>query len=225
MGKLGEGIRRAIAPLSLKIWPALENPAWNLAAVAERELGALLQVTVDPRRVRRKLTAKAVAPLKDCFLVEGLGFLPSEPLKDLYTFMDMADIAQFGDDLPRTRLYQWLRASWQAGRPVEGRGRVFDSEAAIDVYCRTYLDLYRSMQRDGYRYSGDDDICLGLAADGEIIHVRRGTHRMAAAQILELPSVSARITHVDKSFARSAIGSGGKDVRVALGKAIKAATS
>jgi hypothetical protein len=225
MGKLGEGIRRAIAPLSLRFWPSLENPAWNLATVAERELGASLKVTVDPRRVRRKLTAKAVAPLKDCFLVEGLGRLPSDLLKDLYTYMDMADIAQFGDDFPRTRLYQWLKAAWQAGRPAEGRGQIFNSEAAIEAYCRTYLDLYRSLQRDGYRYGGDDEICLGLAADGEIIHIRRGTHRMAAAQILELPSVSARITHVEKSFARSAIGSSDMDVRAALIKAIEVATS
>ncbi|WP_374652963.1 hypothetical protein [Dongia sp.] len=217
-------MRRALALLSLKIWSSLDNPAWNLAAVAERELGTLLNVSVDPRRIRRKIAPKEVAPIKDRFLVDGLGVLASDPIQDLYTYMDMADIARHGDDLTRTRLYQWLKASWQAGRPVEGRGQVFNSEAAIEAYYRTYLGLYRSMQRDGYRYSGDDDICLGVSADGEIVHIRRGTHRMAAAQILELPSVSARITHIDRAFARSAASAAGGDVRSGLARAIKAVT-
>nr|WP_298684724.1 hypothetical protein [uncultured Dongia sp.] len=221
----GEGVGRVLAPVTIKFWTSLDNPAWNYGAAAERELGAALSVSVDPRRIRRKLVAKAVAPLKDRFLVDGLGALPSEPIEDLYTFTDMSDIARHGDNLPATRLYQWLKASWLAGRPVEGRGRVFNSESSIDAYCRIYLDLYRSMERDGYRYSGDDEICLGLGADGEIIHIRRGTHRMAAAQILELPSVSARITHIDRAFAKSAVKAAGGDAPGALQRAIKSATS
>ncbi|MDY0874286.1 hypothetical protein [Dongia rigui] len=176
-------------------------------------------------KIRRKLSAKAVRPIKDRFLIDGLGTLPSDPINDLYTYMDMSDIARFGDEFTKTRLYQWLKASWVAGRPVEGRGRVFNSEAEIVAYCRDYLDLYTSMKRDGYRYSGDDDICLGIAADGEVVHVRRGTHRMAAAQILELPSVSARITHVDKAWARRFVKNGRSNGRDILGEAIKAATS
>jgi hypothetical protein len=226
MAMWGEGVGRVLAPITIKFWASLDNPAWNYRTAAERVLGGALRVSVDPRRVRRKLVAKAVAPLKDRFLVDGLGAaLPSEPIEDLYTFMDMSDIARHGDNLPATRLYQWLMASWQAGRPVEGRGRTFNSESRIDAYCRTYLDLYRSMERDGYRYSGDDEICFGLGADGEIIHIRRGTHRMAAAQILELPSVSARITHIDRAFAKSAVKAAGGDAPGALQRAIKSATS
>jgi hypothetical protein len=225
MGKWGEGIRRQLAPLSLRVWPSIDNRAWELARVAERALGSELQVRVAPMRIKRKLAAKAVGPIKDRFLVTGLGELPSEPLSALYTFMDMSDIAQFGIDLQKTRLYQWLKASWVAGRPVEGRGRIFNSEAEIEDYCRVYLDLYNSMKRDGYRYSGDDDICLGIAADGEIVHVRRGTHRMAAAQILELPSVSARITHVDRAWAGRFAKGGRERAHDLLARAIKEATS
>lgn len=224
MSSLGEGIVRAVAPISVKIWPSLRNPVWRHAAAAELLLGQALLVSVDPKRVRRKLTAKAVLPFKNRFLVPDLGTLPSEPMQDLYTYMDMADIATHGENFAKTRLYQWLRASWLAGRPVTGRGTVFDSDATIEAYCRTYLDLYRSMQRDGYRYNGDDEICLGLGGAGEIVHIRRGTHRMAAAQILELPSVSARITHIDLSFAEAATRTAGFDVVGALGRAIQAAT-
>ncbi|WP_374383602.1 hypothetical protein [Dongia sp.] len=216
------GIWRSLAPLSLKVWPTLSNPAWDQAAVAERLLGDVLRVKIDPRRVSRKLSAKAVAPIKNRFLIEGLGDLPSDRVEDLYTYKDMSDIAHYGDDLARTRLYQWLKASWLAGRPVDGRGRIFDSDAKIEDYCRYYLDLYRSMAENGYRYSGDDEICLGIAANGEIVHVRRGTHRMAAAHILALPSISARITHLDSAFAASAIDKlAGMNTRTALAQAIE----
>ena len=214
MGKWGDGIGRAIAPITIRFWRSLDNPAWNHAAIAEEALGGALSVMVDPSRIRRKLVAKSVAPIKDRFLVDGLGAMPSELIEDLYTYMDMSDIARYGENLSSTRLYHWLKASWQAGRPVEGRGMIFDSEARIDTYCRTYLDLYRSLERDGYRYHGDDEICLGLAADGEIIHIRRGTHRMAAAKIL-----------IDRAFARTAVRAGECDIVGALGRAIRSATS
>lgn len=224
---VGEGgIWRSLAPLSLKVWPSLSNPAWDQAAIAERLLGPSLRVHVDPLRIRRKLSAKAVAPIKDRFLIAELGNLPSERVEDLYTYMDMSDIARYGDDFQKLRFYQWLKASWAAGRPVDGRGRVFNSDAKIEEYCRYYIDLYRSMERDGYKYSGEDDICLGIATDGEILHVRRGTHRMAAAHILELPTISARITHVDRAFAEAAVArSVGKDPCAALGAAIYEVTS
>lgn len=224
MATWGEGIGQALAPITIKFWSRLGNPAWTYRTGAAAALGAALRVSVDPKRVLRKLTAQAVVPIKDRFLVPALGRLPSEPIESLYTYMDMADIARCGDDLPATRLYKWLQASKAAGRPVAGRGLVFDSDSSIDAYCRVYLDLYRSMQRDGYRYSGDDEICLGIGGDGQIVHVRRGTHRMAAAQILELPSVSARITHIDLAFAQSAAAGAG-DVPGALARAIKEVTS
>jgi hypothetical protein len=216
---------RSLAPLSLRVWPSIDNPAWKWAEVADSALCDHVRVTVSPMRVKRKLAAKSVAPIKDRFLVDGLGRLPSDPIDSLYTYLDMSDIARFGEDFPKTRLYQWLKASWMAGRPVEGRGRVFASEAEIADYCRVYLDLFTSLKRDGYRYSGDDEICLGIAEDGEIVHMRRGTHRMAAAQILELPSVSARITHVDRAWAERFKINGRTNGRDVLTQAIKAATS
>ena len=225
MGKLRERIRRELSPLSISIWPSINNSAWQFTEIAEAVLGPILQVLVSPLQIRRKLAAEAVASIKGRFLVTELGNLPSEAIKNLYTYADMADIARFGDDFQKIRLYQWLKASAAAGRPVKGRGRVFDSDAEIDAYCRTYLDLFRSMERHGYRYSGDDDICIGIAADGEIVHVRRGTHRVAAAQILELPSVSAKITHIDHSWAKRFDEGGKSRARDVLVTAIKAATS
>lgn len=215
------------ADWSLRFWPSLRNAAWRRAAAAEAALGSFLAVRVRPRAVGFKVTAAAVAPLKARFLVEGLAALPAEAITSLYTYRDMADIAAHGEDLKATRLYQWLLAAWEAGRPVQGRGILFDSEPKITEYCRTNLDLFRSLQRTGYNYSGPDEICFGIAADGEIRHMRRGTHRLTAAHILELPSVSGRITHVDRRFAERVAGvdrpeSGGTIER--LGQAIQEVT-
>lgn len=194
------------ADWSLRFWPSLRNAAWRRAAAAEAALGAALEVRVRPRAVGFKVTAAAMAPLKSRFLIEGLADLPAEAITSLYTYGDMADIAAHGEDLQATRLYHWLRAALAAGRPVQGRGILFDSDQKIIDYCRTNLDLFRSLQRNGYNYSGPDEICFGITANGEIRHMRRGTHRMTAAHILELPSVSGRITHVDRAFAERVVG-------------------
>ncbi|MBK8157797.1 MAG: hypothetical protein IPK59_03045 [Rhodospirillaceae bacterium] len=120
MGKWGEGIGRAIAPITIRFWRSLDNPAWNYAAIAEEALAAALSVTVNPSRVRRKLVAKSVVPIKDSFLVDGLGAMPSEPIEDLYTFMDMSDIARFGEDFAGNQALS-VAESKLARRPA-GRG-------------------------------------------------------------------------------------------------------
>lgn len=225
MTKLSEAFRRRFAPLSLMISDSINNYAWEFAEIAEKALSSILLVNVSPMKIHRKLRASAISPIKDRFLVSGLDKLPSNPIQSLPTYIDMSDIAQFGDDLLNTRLYQWLKASAAAGRPVEGRGRVFDSEEEIKAYCQTYLELFKSMQQHGYCYTGDDDICLGIAADGEVIHMRRGTHRMATAQILRLSSISARVTHIDPVWAKRFIRSHRLSGRDILDAAIKTAMS
>lgn len=196
-------------PAALRLWPGLGNPVWNDRLAAARALGPALVIRVAPQRVRRKLDPRAAATIKEGFLIEDLGQMPTQDVRDLYTYFDMADVARHGENMVATRLYRWLKASWEAGRPVTGRGQVFDSEERIADYYRTYLELYRSLQRDGYRYEGADEICFGVGADGEILHIRRGTHRLAAAHILELPSVSGRITHIDRLFAERAVAASG----------------
>jgi hypothetical protein len=47
-------------------------------------------------------------------------------------------------------------------------------------------------------------MCFGIAAGGEVLLVRRGTHRLAAAQILGLAGVTGRVTHLDRRFAEQA---------------------
>jgi hypothetical protein len=203
MADLMEDFRRRMAPVSLRLWPDLGNPAWNSAA-AVRLFDDRLTVSVDPRRVTRKIAAEAAAGLRRRFLVDGLDALPTTPVSALYTHRDMEDIARYGADWRSTRLGQWLLSCLAAGRPPLVRGAIITTEAEIEAYYRGYLTMFESMRDHGYRYEGDDHMCFGIGAGGDVLLVRRGTHRLAAAHILGLTQVTGRVTQLDRAFAAAA---------------------
>lgn len=149
------------------------------------------------------MESSAASELKSAFLVEGLDRFPKTPIRELYTYQDMADIARHGEDWRATRLGQWLLAGIAAGRPAAARGAVIRTPAQAERYCRGYFEMYRSMQASGYRYDGDDEMCFGIDRNGNLMLIRRGTHRLAAAQILELPVVTGRVTHIDRGFVQA----------------------
>jgi len=204
MAQLFADLRRRLAPVSLAIWPSLANPAWRWSG-ARALFGNRLHVWVDPRRIRGKLGSGRISQIKESFLVDGLDRLPMDPVSELYTYRDMEDIARHGADWRATRIGQWLKAAVAAGRPPMVRGAPVTSEAEIEAYYRIYLTMLESMRADGYRYEGNDHMCFGIGAKGDVILIRRGTHRLAAAQILALPKVEGRITHIDRAFAEGAV--------------------
>jgi hypothetical protein len=76
-------------------------------------------------------------------------------------------------------------------------------------YYFAYLDLFRSLQQRGYAYRGEDEICFGVTAEGGIVHMRRGTHRLASAHFLKLPFVTGLVTHADPAWVDQAMRRGG----------------
>ena len=79
--------------------------------------------------------------------------------------------------------------------------------ARLSTRNKTYTDLiYKRLQRDGYRYSGPDEICFGMAAGGAIVQMRRGTHRLVSAHFLGLPSVTGYVTHADPDWVAACRG-------------------
>ena len=181
----------------LALAPGAWNPAWRGGDAIRRALGEQARVAVDPRRVLGKLPAASMMGLKHRFLVPDLARRDLVPIQELHTYRDVEDFATHGDDHASTRLFQWLRQSAAEGQPVNARGIVCDTEEKMLEYYRTYLELFRSLRRDGYRYSGPDEICFGIAADGSVVHMRRGTHRLVSAHFLGLPSVTGYVTHAD----------------------------
>jgi len=196
-------LQRRAALVSLRLWPALANPAWHSIG-ARRLFEGRLAVAIDPGRVLRKLDGDAARRLRGAFLVSGLDALPTTPVSSLYTYRDMEDIARHGADWRSTRLGQWLLACLAAGRPPVVRGTVVTNEAEIEAYYRGYLTMFESMRDQGYRYDGDDHMCFGVGAAGDFVLVRRGTHRLAAAHILGLKQVSGLVTRIDRRFAETA---------------------
>ena len=197
-------LRRRLAPVSLGIWPALVNPAWRSSGAA-RLFGSDLRVWIDPKRITRKLSGRRLSDVRGAFLVDGLDRLPTDPVTGLYTYRDMEDIARHGADWRATRLGQWLKASVEAGRPPLVRGALVTGEAEIEAYYQRYLAMYESMRAVGYRYEGKGHMCFGIGASGDVILIRRGTHRLAAAQLLSVPKVEGRVTHIDRAFAERAV--------------------
>ena len=198
-----EDLRRRLAPVSLRLWPGLGNPAWNSSG-ARRLFGTRLGIALDPRRVAAKLGTEAAARVRGAFLVSGLDALPTTPISALYTYRDMEDIARHGADWRSTRLGQWLLACIAAGRPPFVRGGHITTEAGIEAYYRGYLAMFESMRDEGYRYDGADHMCFGIGAGGDFVLARRGTHRLAAAHILGLKHVHGEVTKIDRRFAEAA---------------------
>ena len=185
---------------ALALAPGAWNPAWRCGPAIRRTLGGRARVAIDPRRVIGKLPASEMAALKTRFLVPGLADRALTPIAVLHTYRDVEDFAAHGDDHESSRLFRWLKQAAAEGRPINARGVVCDTEAKMLDYYRTYLALFRSLQRDGYQYSGDDEICFGIGAAGQVIHMRRGTHRLVSAHFLGLPSVTGYVTHADPAW-------------------------
>lgn len=203
MTDLVEDCRRRLAPVSLRLWSGLGNPAWKTIGAA-RLFGDRLKIAVDTRKIARKIDGEPAARLRGKFLVTGLDALPTTPVPALYTYRDMEDIARHGADWRATRLGQWLLACLAAGRPPFVRGAFITNEAEIEAYCRGYWAMFESMRENGYRYDGADHMCFGVGAEGGLVLVRRGTHRIAAAHILGLKQVTGIVTKIDRRFAETA---------------------
>ena len=210
------GPRLVRAALSLA--PGAWNPAWRCGDAIRSSLGEAARIAVDPRKVGGKISARVMVGLKRCFLVAGLGKRDLQPIAALHTYRDIEDFAAHGDDYRATRLFQDLKRAADEGRPIEARGIVCDTEDKMLEYYRTYLDLFRSLQQRGYAYQGDDEICFGVTARGAIVHMRRGTHRLAAAHFLGLPFVTGYVTHADPAWVQGcrAAGKGGPLEAIAL---------
>lgn len=189
---------------ALAVAPGAWNPAWRYGDLIRAELGPAARIAIDPRQVLGKIGARTMAGLKRRFLVPRLAASGVRPIAELPTYRDVEDYAAHGDDYRATRLFRWLKQSAEEGMPVNARGILCDTEERMLDYYFTYLDLFRSLQQRGYAYRGDDEICFGVTATGGIVHMRRGTHRLASAHFLGLPFVTGRVTHVDPVWVRAA---------------------
>lgn len=211
-------MKRRLIRAALSLAPGTWNPAWRYGDSIRAELGPGARIAIDPRQVVGKIGLRTMNGLKRRFLVPQLGSRQARPIAELSTYRDVEDFAAHGDDYRATRLYRWLKQSADEGKPINARGVVCDTEPRMLDYYFTYLNLFRSLQQRGYAYSGRDEICFGITAEGGIVHMRRGTHRLASAHFLKLPYVTGRITHADPAWVDQALrrNGGGPIAAIAL---------
>jgi hypothetical protein len=211
-------IRPRLIRAAFSVAPGSWNPAWRYGDLVRAELGTAARIAIDPRQVLGKIGIRTMMGLRRRFLVARLASCELRPIAELPTYRDVEDYAAHGEDYRSTRLYRWLKQSAEEGMPVNARGIVCDTEQRMLDYYFTYLDLFRSLQQRGYAYRGEDEICFGVTADGGIVHMRRGTHRLASAHFLGLPFVTGMVTHVDPAWLDRARGreNGGPIAAIAL---------
>jgi hypothetical protein len=207
---------------ALSFAPGAWNPAWRYGDVIRAELGSGARIAIDPRHVLGKIGLRTMNGLKRRFLVPQLGVCEFRPIAELPTYRDVEDFAAHGDDYRATRLYRWLTQSADEGMPVNARGIVCDTEQRMLDYYFTYLGLFRSLQQRGYAYRGEDEICFGVTAEGGIVHMRRGTHRLASAHFLKLPFVTGLVTHADPAWVEQAVRRNGGGPLAAIALSLRA---
>jgi len=207
---------------ALSLAPGTWNPAWRYGDVIRAELGPAARIAIDPRQVLGKIGMRTMNGFKRRFLVPGLSACEFRPIAELPTYRDVEDFAAHGDDYRATRLYRWLKQSAEGGMPVNARGVMCDNEQRMQGYYFTYLDLFRSLQQRGYAYRGEDEICFGVTAEGGIVHMRRGTHRLASAHFLKLPFVTGMVTHVDPAWVERAVRRNGGGPLAAIALSLRA---
>jgi hypothetical protein len=215
-------IRRRLIRAALAVVPGAWNPAWRYGDAIRAELGSAARISIDPRQVRGKIGLRTMNSLKPRFLAPRLDSAEVRAIDRLPTYRDVEDFAAHGDDYRATRLYSWLKQEADKGAPVIARGTVCDTEQSMLDYYFTYLDLFRSLQQRGYDYRGEDEICFGVAANGGIVHMRRGTHRLASAHFLGLPAVTGLITHVDPVWVSEALRRHGDGPLAAIALSLRA---
>jgi hypothetical protein len=208
--------------VALSLAPGTWNPAWRYGDVIRAELGSGARIAIDPRQVLGKIGTRTMNGLKRRFLVPQLGVCEFRPIAELPTYRDVEDFAAHGDDYRATRLYRWLKQSADEGTPVNARGIMCDTEQRMLDYYFTYLDLFRSLQQRGYAYRGEDEICFGVTAEGGVVHMRRGTHRLASAHFLKLPFVTGLVTHADPAWVEQAVRRNGSGPLAAIALSLRA---
>lgn len=89
-----------------------------------------------------------------------------------------------------------IRARGEARSKNMRRNRQFRSEQAIHAHFRKVAALIRSIKHDGYDVCKGDAIGLGLGRRGQLIKLKHGHHRLAIAQLLDVPLVRFSIVAV-----------------------------
>lgn len=183
----------------------------------EVELGPVLRTEIDPRaivdyglpaykdyqlrrlgraerRIRKMLSQRSRARL-----VQERDYLRLGTFRETETWRFLAELDEANLDWRCVARYRDFRQRIEAGEVVHLRSKRqrMTTVADLEPYFEQYATLLRSMREHGYvATSARDRITILIDARGGIMKETKGRHRLAAAQIVGVPSVPVRISHV-----------------------------
>ena len=212
------------------------------SAYASWYFGASLSITVDPARLRLRLSDYVLDGRGSRWI--GKAFLDAAdwsgalaPLAGSPVHREMVELAAFGPDYRSTRAYRAAASRIETGRLVRRSGILLDSMESVEAYFRYCSGLIESIRANGVvprtglravraqqvgegrpvRFDlAETDIGTAINADGSLIRHLGGKHRTAIAQALKLPGLPVRVAMVHAAWLAAEVERSGLPAHLAL---------
>jgi hypothetical protein len=205
-------MRAAVRRLKRRVLAARKDPL-------EEELNEALLISVNPKRIalygasvaeRRKLGNTYLRALdrrrRSRFILPGNWDLNCVPFRDIERYRFALELRRYRFDYTKCNRFLELMERIEAGEIVsyKNKGAVFRKAEDVHRYLQGHVEVCRSMIQFGYLpEKATDHICIMVGRNGELIKEVRGRHRLAIAQVFDVPLVVALVRHVHPLWVKS----------------------
>ena len=184
-------------------------------AEAKQRFGPLLSFWVNPRHINfgiKKNFDVCNDPMPHLdffkyFVMGGDWDKDGVPVGEDRNFLDIQDLIKFGKEYSKTMSFsRYVYEIIQKIPQKNHLGNRFESRDNVEDSFEFYLNLIEKMRQEGYIKKDylndgkkDSDIGVAIGRLGELIHFRKGHHRLAIAkQIgLERVAIAVQLVHPD----------------------------
>lgn len=116
-----------------------------------------------------------------------------------YKFLN--ELWELNFNYKKTEFYSSLKVDIKEKSIVKRKHYILKSEDDLNNYCQRFVDLLKSIQRDGYNEEkAPGKVAVFIGPAGELVKESSGRHRLAAAQIVGLEKIPIRITHIHQEW-------------------------
>ncbi len=206
--------------------------------------GADLHLDLDPATLTHRISDEVTTP--DGARWMGRSFLDAADWSGVISRIDespihleMCELVAGPSDYRRTQTYRNLMLGIEVGKPAYRHGVLMSSTERIDAYIIYCRDLIKSARKRGIvrhtvlgRFhrlrlkhrrlrsiavdAGERDVGVAITADGTIIRLLGGKHRMAIAQALKLPRIPVEVRLVHAAWIAELMNRTGLPAHLAL---------
>jgi len=186
---------------------------------AKHRFGPLLSFWVNPSHInfgiRKKFTVgNDPMPHLDFFkyfIIGGDWDEDSAPVSEDRNFLDIEDLIKFGKEYSKSMSFsRYVDEIIQKIPQKDHLGNRFESRDNVKESFEFYLNLIEKMRREGYikknhLNDGKDDSDIGVAIGrlGELVHFRKGHHRLAIAKQIGLDRVAVVVQLVHSEWIKN----------------------